>query len=380
MQLRVCDARCGGGGQIRGGGDVDEMDWHRLRHWLGRWLHDFGEGIFSLFAVDEAYRLAEFLRGHVLEAVEVNFGFGGFAAALQGLGHAEFGGYLEGIQYERALEGGNGFFVLLLLGINQAEEILGVGIVGIERRDFLEVGDGGVGVASGFFHQAQVEPGPGIARVALRGFLQDCAGFVEALQVEEGDAGVEAANVGLGIENAGALEFAESLFELLTIHQGDAEIVFSDYFGARVGGGLLHGGVVVGFCGGGLCVGFCAMRWLLRLRRWLLLLLLAGADERTSENRQENECAGEADHYSPFLSALDILPRWGRFGCRADYFRGTEDAGANADLLLRAFGLLADANCKSRRGKPRPKPRRRQAAALPDGLGGVRARLADALA
>ncbi len=77
--------------------DVDEMDWHRLRDWLGGGLQDFGEGIFSLFAVDEAYGLAEFLRGHVLEAVEVNFGIGGFAAALQGLGHAEFGGNLEGI-------------------------------------------------------------------------------------------------------------------------------------------------------------------------------------------------------------------------------------------------------------------------------------------
>jgi hypothetical protein len=36
---------------------------------------------------------------------------------------------------------------------------------------------------------------------------------------------------------------------------------------------------------------------------------LAGADQCTTENRQEHECAGEADHYSPFLSALDILPR-----------------------------------------------------------------------
>jgi len=51
-------------------------------------------------------------------------------------------------------------------------------------------------------------------------------------------------------------------------------------------------------------VGISVMRWLLRL-----LLLLTGADDCTSENRQENECAGEANHYSPFLSALNILPR-----------------------------------------------------------------------
>jgi len=142
------------------------------------------------------------------------------------------------------LEGSDGFFVLLLLRINQAEEILSVGVVGIERGDFLEIGNGGVGVASGFFHQAQVEPGPGIARVALRGLLQDFAGFLEALHVEEGDAGIEAADIGLRIEDAGALELAEGFFELLAIHQGDAEIVFSYHLGAGIGGWFLRVGVV----------------------------------------------------------------------------------------------------------------------------------------
>jgi hypothetical protein len=41
----------------------------------------------------------------------------------------------------------------------------------------------------------------------------------------------------------------------------------------------------------------------------LQLLLLAGCDEGAGENRQENCCAGEAGHYSPFLNAFDILPR-----------------------------------------------------------------------
>ncbi len=188
---------------------------------------------------------------------------------------------------------------------------MGVGVVGIERGDFLEIGDGGVGVASGFFHEAKVEPGPGIARVALRGFLQDFAGFVEALHVEEGDAGVEAADVGLRIENAGALEFAEGFFELLAVHQGDAEIIFTYYVGAGVFG-FLGGGVVVCFRGCGMCVGVRVMARLLLLRGRLLLLpllFLAGSDECADENRQENGGVGDADHYAPFLRALDILPR-----------------------------------------------------------------------
>lgn len=169
---------------------------------------------------------------------------------------------------------------MLLLGVDQTQEILSVGVVGIERSDFLEISDGGVGVASGFFHQAEVEPGPGIARVALRRFLQDFAGFVEALHIEKSDTGIKAADVGLRVENAGALEFAQGFFELLAIHEGDAEIVFADYVGAGIRRWLLGGGVVVGFCRGGAWVGAFVMlrRRGLSLRGLLRLLLLAGCD------------------------------------------------------------------------------------------------------
>ena len=59
---------------------------------------------------------------------------------------------------------------------------------------------------------------------------------------------------------------------------------------------------------------FLWLSWLLRLRGFLRLLLLAGCDERAGENRQENRGAGDADHYAPFVNALDILPRRGQFG------------------------------------------------------------------
>ena len=103
--------------------------------------------------------------------------------------------------------------------------------------------------------------------------MQDFAGFVEALHVEEGDAGVEAADVGLRVENAGALEFAQGFFELLAIHEGDAEIVFTDYVGARVFGcswGVESSSFLLA-CGAG--VGVCVMRCLLQLRLLLVWLL-----------------------------------------------------------------------------------------------------------
>ena len=54
--------------------------------------------------------------------------------------------------------------------------------------------------------------------IALGGFLEDLLGVVEALHVEEGDANVDAADVGFLVEDAGALKFAEGFFEVLAVH------------------------------------------------------------------------------------------------------------------------------------------------------------------
>ena len=99
-----------------------------------------------------------------------------------------------------------------------------------------------VGLAGGFGEEAEVEPDARIFGIALGGFLEDLLGVVEALHVEEGDADVDAADVGFLVEDAGALKFAEGFFEVLAVHEGDAVIIFADDFGA--GGLLLFGGGV----------------------------------------------------------------------------------------------------------------------------------------
>ena len=105
--------------------------------------------------------------------------------------------------------------------------------------------------AGGLCQQAEVEPDARIFRVALGGFLENLLRFVEALHVQERDADVDAADIGFLVENAGALKFAESFFEVLAVHQGDAVIIFADHFGAGIGWGFLGGGIVLGFRGGG---------------------------------------------------------------------------------------------------------------------------------
>ena len=243
--------------------------WNRF----GGRAHQLRERIFSLFAIDKAHGLAEFFGGEVLEAIEMLDGARVVTFAAIGLGEPEFGGDLKGIQLQRIFEGGDGFVVLLLLRIHEAEEILGVGVAGIESCGFLKMFDGLVGLAGGFGEEAEVEPDARIFRVALGGFLEDLLGVVEALHVEEGDADVDAADVGFLVEDAGALKFAEGFFEVLAVHEGDAVIIFSDDLGAR--GLFLFGGG--GFCDAAADVG----AWGLLER---LLGLLAEAGERESQD------------------------------------------------------------------------------------------------
>src|ERR1700746_3749056 len=248
----------GGGNRFRGGA-------HQLR-----------ERIFSLLAVEEAHGLAEFFGGEVLEAIEVLDGARVVTLAAIGLGEAEFGGDLKRIQLQRIFESCDGFFILLLLRIHEAEEILRVGVAGVESCGFLEMFDGGFGLAGSFGEEAEVEPDARILRVALGGFLEDLLGVVEALHVEESYANVDSADVSFLVEDAGALKFAEGFFEVLAVHEGDAVIIFADDFGAW--GLLLFGGG--GFRDAAADVGARGLRrFLLGLLWGLLLLTEAGKRE-----------------------------------------------------------------------------------------------------
>jgi hypothetical protein len=100
--------------------------------------------------------------------------------------------------------------------------------------------------------------------------LEDLLGVVEALHVEEGYADVDAGDIGFLVEDAGALKFAEGVFEVLAVHEGYAVIIFADDFGA----GVLR---LFGGCGGffDALAGVRAGSWLLRLLRCLRLRLLS---------------------------------------------------------------------------------------------------------
>src|SRR5579864_691191 len=92
--------------------------WNRFRGGA----HQLRERIFSLLAVDEAHGLAEFFGGEVLEAIEMLDGARVVTLAAIGLGESKFGGDLKRIQLQRVFESGDGFVILLLLRIHEAEK------------------------------------------------------------------------------------------------------------------------------------------------------------------------------------------------------------------------------------------------------------------
>ena len=118
--------------------------------------------------------------GDFLEAGEMFFRGGGVTFALVGAGDAEFGGGMEGESFERFLEGGDGFFVVLRLGLEIADEIVGIGF-GSDLGDVGEGGDSLFDFAGIFVDEAEVLPGVGIVGEFFGSLFEGGAGGVELL-------------------------------------------------------------------------------------------------------------------------------------------------------------------------------------------------------
>src|SRR5579883_3145156 len=135
---------------------------------------------------------------------------------------------MQGVQLERVFEGLNGLRILLGLGVDAAEEVPGVGVVGIDFSDALEGSGGLVGLVGVFVEQAEVVPGVGVFGILFGGVFQQRSGVVDLLQIEQGDSAVKLGDVQGGILRTGRLDILEA---------------------GRFGG--LGGGVVMGSAGSG---------------------------------------------------------------------------------------------------------------------------------
>ena len=213
-------------------GNIDEVHGNFGRRGTGRRTGNFSrERILALAAVDKRDRLAEALPGDVAETFEMRLLADSVSRIVCELREAVFRGRLERIDFDRTMKFGGGFIEMASLRIEKAEKIVGYGVVGIERGDFLEIDKRGVAMSGGAFEQRKIEPRARALRIVLDGCFENAARVVVAAHVEEGDAGVEAAHVGLRIEDAGGLEFAEGLGELAAVHQHETDVVGANCLG-----------------------------------------------------------------------------------------------------------------------------------------------------
>ena len=101
---------------------------------------------------------------------------------------------VQRVQLERVLEGVNRLWILLGLRVCRAQEIPGVGVVGIDFSDVLERINGRVGFVRVLRKQAEVVPGMRVFGILLGDFLQDCLGIIDFLQVEQRDGTIQFRN------------------------------------------------------------------------------------------------------------------------------------------------------------------------------------------
>ena len=155
---------------------------------------------------------------------------GGVAFALVGAGDAEFGGGVEGESFERFFEGGDGFVVVLGLGLEVADEVEAVGF-GSDLRDVGEGGDSLFDFAGVFIDEAEVVPGVRVIGELFGGLFEGGAGGVEFLLAEERDAEIDAGDGKFRVGGEGFLEIFLGVGEFLLVHVGDAEGVEAEGIG-----------------------------------------------------------------------------------------------------------------------------------------------------
>ena len=139
--------------------------------------------ILALLAISQTHRRADFILRDVLEALEVLAGVLGVAGLLVGARKPEFRRRVQRVQLECMLESFNGLRILLGLGVNAAQEVPCIGIVGIDFDDVAKRVRSGLRVAGIFIEQSEVVPRVRIFGIALDPFQQNFFCLIHPLQV-----------------------------------------------------------------------------------------------------------------------------------------------------------------------------------------------------
>ena len=131
----------------------------------------------------------------------------------------------SGLQTQHRFELGDGFVVLLLLRIHRSQEVVRVGIVGIDLQDALKCFDRLGRLALTAPQQAEVVPDARIGRFLGRRRVERLFRLGQLLQIQQGDSLVQFGRRQARIGFQRQVEFLHRFVHALLVHVGDAEIV-----------------------------------------------------------------------------------------------------------------------------------------------------------
>ena len=115
--------------------------------------------------------------------------------------------------------------ILLELRVGRTEKVPGIGVVRIDLRNASEgfdrlLRDGRILVV-----ETEVIPGMSVFRIIVRGFLEKCFCFIDALQVQQSDAAIQRCDFQIRIFRRRLFKRLQPFLEQLLVHVGDADIV-----------------------------------------------------------------------------------------------------------------------------------------------------------
>ena len=129
------------------------------------------------------------------------------------------------LQTQHSFELGNGFGVLLQLRVHRSQEVVGVGIVGIDLQDALKCVDGFGRLALTAPQETQVVPDARIGGFFGCRRVEGRFCFGQLLEIQQGDSLVQFGGCQVWVGFQRLVEFLHCFVHALLVHVGDAEIV-----------------------------------------------------------------------------------------------------------------------------------------------------------
>jgi len=132
---------------------------------------------------------------------------------------------MQGIEFQRLLEGVDSGGIILLLAVEGGKKIVRIGIAGVDLQDLLKVGNGLGSLSFAAMYEPEVVPGARVSGILGGGLLQRFRGFGQLLFAEQSNPLVQYGCGQCRVEFVCRIELGDRFFHQLLVHHGDAEVI-----------------------------------------------------------------------------------------------------------------------------------------------------------